>query len=435
MWQVPGVSSLLPPATPYVNTAPRYFWGPLAPTAPNLMDQWYNTSLNILYSWATDGQKYFWELIGPSEVLPVETYFPFAEQVASYQSGPQTKFNLTYSPVDATTTMNAIVNGQVFAGCQNPPAFTVNGNVVTWVSPIYGIAPTDTVIFDYHYLANQPPPAPPTPAQPTGSVILYYIAGAGQTIFSLSSPDFFNDTHQLTLDELVTVSLNGTQLMLDNGSGTGGFTVAVSSNVITLLYPVGQGAQIIVEIFDSALVETMTTTQSNASLYYIATNKQTTFNLSTPDLFNNVYTLQTKDVVHVDVSGSRLIPDNGTGIGGYTVNNSTNTVTLVRPAATSSQVIIEVFSPPPALVATLSASLYYIATNGQTTFNLGTPDFFNNSYVLQPNNVVHVNVSGARYMPDDGSGTGGYTIAGNVITLVHPAAPGAQISIDVLEAQ
>jgi hypothetical protein len=38
-------------------------------------------------------------------------------------------------------------------------------------------------------------------------------------------------------------------------------------------------------------------------------------------------------------------------------------------------------------------------------------------------------------MPDNGTSTGGYTIVGNVVTLVHPAASGAQISIDVLEAQ
>jgi hypothetical protein len=339
---VPSTINSLPAANPTVNTALRYFYGPLPPIAPNLMDQWYDVTLNVLYSWATDGNSYFWKQISSTQVLPVETYFPFAEQVASYQSGPQTKFNLTYPPVDATTTMNAIVNGQVFAGCQNPSAFTVNGNVVTWVSPIYGIAPTDTVIFDYHYLANQPPPAPPTPPAPTGSVILYYITGQGQTVFSLSSPDFFGNTYQLTTNNILDVTLNGTRLMLDNGTGTGGFTYSVASNTVTLLYPAGAGGQLIINIFG---------------------------------------------------------------------------VIVVPPVAKS------------------SASLYYVATNGQTAFNLSTPDFFNNSYTLQTKDVVHVSVSGSRFMPDNGTSTGGYTIAGNVVTLVHPAAPGAQISIDVLEAQ
>jgi len=44
----------------YVNTAVRLFWGPVAPNAPNALDQWYDTTNNILCEWITDGTDYFW---------------------------------------------------------------------------------------------------------------------------------------------------------------------------------------------------------------------------------------------------------------------------------------------------------------------------------------------------------------------------------------
>ena len=47
----------------YVNSAVRYFWGPVAPTNPNVADQWFNIGSGVLYEWVTDGTQYFWDII------------------------------------------------------------------------------------------------------------------------------------------------------------------------------------------------------------------------------------------------------------------------------------------------------------------------------------------------------------------------------------
>jgi hypothetical protein len=63
---VPTIYSQLPlgePTQGYVNSAVRYFWGDAPPNAPNVMDQWYSPSEQILAEWATDGVDYFWQTI------------------------------------------------------------------------------------------------------------------------------------------------------------------------------------------------------------------------------------------------------------------------------------------------------------------------------------------------------------------------------------
>ena len=62
---IPPVVSLLGGNT-LVATNIRYFWGPDPPTGQHVLDQWFDTTNNILYEWATDGINYFWEEIGDS---------------------------------------------------------------------------------------------------------------------------------------------------------------------------------------------------------------------------------------------------------------------------------------------------------------------------------------------------------------------------------
>jgi len=80
------------------------------------------------------------------------------------------------------------------------------------------------------------------------------------------------------------------------------------------------------------------------------------------------------------------------------------------------------------------SSLYYVATAGQTAFPLGTPDRFNKSANLSASAAVTVMRNGSRLMPVDGLGVGGYTLAGNVVTLAWPAGDGETVIIDIVEA-
>jgi hypothetical protein len=63
---VPAIYTQLPLGVPtqgYINTAIRYFWGPAAPSNPNVLDQWYNSTTLTLYEWATDGTNFFWQVV------------------------------------------------------------------------------------------------------------------------------------------------------------------------------------------------------------------------------------------------------------------------------------------------------------------------------------------------------------------------------------
>lgn len=70
---VPSIYTQLPlgePTQGYVNTAVRYFWGSAPPNNPGVLDQWYNPDSATLYEWATDGTKYFWQVIMADDLVP-----------------------------------------------------------------------------------------------------------------------------------------------------------------------------------------------------------------------------------------------------------------------------------------------------------------------------------------------------------------------------
>ena len=80
-----------------------------------------------------------------------------------------------------------------------------------------------------------------------------------------------------------------------------------------------------------------------------------------------------------------------------------------------------------------AVSLYYVATQGQSSFPLDVPDRFSFSYHLTTSSTVQVSRNGQRLMPDDGSGKGGFTVASNAVNLLWPAGVDETIVVDVWE--
>ena len=75
-------------------------------------------------------------------------------------------------------------------------------------------------------------------------------------------------------------------------------------------------------------------------LVYPATIGQTIFSLNTPDHYGNQWALTDANALQVTVGGIRLVQDDGTGIGQYTVNLFANSVTLLTPFGTDPVVIV-----------------------------------------------------------------------------------------------
>jgi hypothetical protein len=116
--------------------------------------------------------------LGPPPGLVYLNLIGFAEIVAV--TAANTLAPLSNVPVDGATTMELVVNGRVFAGCESPPSFTVSGNTITWTSTIYSVNPGDVVIAHYHYAAQSfgPGASPPSTALP----LMDGIAAAGVAI-------------------------------------------------------------------------------------------------------------------------------------------------------------------------------------------------------------------------------------------------------------
>jgi hypothetical protein len=151
---------------------------------------------------------------------------------------------LSQIPLDGDSTMELIVNGRVFAGCASPKHFTVLGKQITWASTLYGVAPGDEVIARYRFSAL-PPTGTPLPA-----ASLYYVATAGQTVFPMTTPDFYARSAVAPFGA-VEVFRNGSRLMPDTGSGVGGYTLVGST--VTLLWPAGVGEIVTIDTWGQTL--------------------------------------------------------------------------------------------------------------------------------------------------------------------------------------
>ena len=87
----------------------------------------------------------------------------------------------------------------------------------------------------------------------------------------------------------------------------------------------------------------VTTQQKTQTLYYIANSGQTAFSLSAADMFGNNVLLTDDTALVVSKGGLRLVPDDGTGAGGYTVDTPGNTITLLWPAGSSEILVVDIY--------------------------------------------------------------------------------------------
>ena len=87
----------------------------------------------------------------------------------------------------------------------------------------------------------------------------------------------------------------------------------------------------------------VTTQQKTQTLYYIAGSGQTQFPLSAADMFGNNILLTDDTALVVSKGGLRLVPDDGTGAGGYTVDTPGNTITLLWPAGSSEILVVDIY--------------------------------------------------------------------------------------------
>ena len=90
----------------------------------------------------------------------------------------------------------------------------------------------------------------------------------------------------------------------------------------------------------------VTTQQKTQTLYYIASSGQTLFPLSTADMFGNNVLLDGSQALTVYKGGLRMVPDNGTGAGGYTVDLPNNAINLLWPAGSGEILVVDLFSVP-----------------------------------------------------------------------------------------
>ena len=118
---------------------------------------------------------------------------------------------------------------------------SVGANTITFIHPL---ATGESAIFD---IVNPPPPAPviPPPILLTSGVIattLYYVALAGQTVFSLGTPDEFGNIGSMT-PHGVQVYRSGNRLVpIDN------YTLDIINNSLTRTSPAGDSEPVIIEL-------------------------------------------------------------------------------------------------------------------------------------------------------------------------------------------
>ena len=87
----------------------------------------------------------------------------------------------------------------------------------------------------------------------------------------------------------------------------------------------------------------VTVQQKTQTLYYIAVQGQTQFPMSTADMFGNNVLLDGSQALTVTKGGLRLVPDNGTGAGGYTVDLTNNLINLLWPAGSGEILVADIY--------------------------------------------------------------------------------------------
>src|SRR6185369_15362563 len=112
---------------------------------------------------------------------------------------------------------------------------------------------------------------------------------------------------------------------------------------------------------------------------YSANGSQTTFPLTTVDLAGNTYTMNatTPEPLDVFANGVRLLLNQPAGVGDWTVNAGTSTVTLTAAPRLGTIIQMDVLTPPSTLAPSRVTSV------GVQDFNLdpvtGAPGYINGS--------------------------------------------------------
>jgi hypothetical protein len=262
---------------------------------------------------------------------------------------------------------------------------------------------------------------------------LYYNATANQVIFPLAVPDEFGRVGTL-VDSNVMVYVNGLRK-----EPVDDYTVSVRANSITFMSPLVVGTEVTFDLLTPPPLPPVwpapvliTGGLIATSLYYLATNGQTSFHLGVPDRFNHIGSISTATGnALVYVNGARKEPADD-----YTINVGANTITFTSPLPLYAEVDFDlVTSPPPQPVTpppvvltggVVTNTLYYVAISGQSVFPLGVPDEFNNVATLTLG--AHIYRSGNRLVPTDG-----YTldVPNNQVILAYPAGDGEPVAIEL----
>ena len=164
----------------------------------------------------------------------------------------------------------------------------------------------------------------------------------------------------------------------------------------------------------------------SSTLYYTAADKQTVFNLSTPDNFGRNGLLADANV-SVYANGSRFMPSYD-----YVIDVPNNKITLLRPAGVGQSVTFDILTPttlpPPISEVVAGMTLYYHAVAGQMVFPLDVPDINNNIAIIGTNSVL-VYRNGNRQVPGDT-----YTVQAeaNTITFAYPLGAGDEVVFDMM---
>jgi hypothetical protein len=236
---------------------------------------------------------------------------------------------------------------------------------------------------------------------PSGFTELVYIATAGQKTFSFNTPDHYGNTAVINTSNWVEVTASGLRFVQDDGTGFGGYTINFAANAITFLWPRGAGEVVLIDIFaggtpgsteseipisqlplaalltgaeDVPIIQNGITCRTTAtaigsigaapaylnkilSLVYVAAAAQTVFSLNAPDRYGNVYALTNNNGLQVTAGGNRLVQDDGTGFGGYTINLTNNTVTFLYPLGAGEIVVFDIYGLIAQTISTAASQL------------------------------------------------------------------------------
>ena len=100
-------------------------------------------------------------------------------------------------------------------------------------------------------------------------------------------------------------------------------------------------------LIDTGLAGEAPLPQDTQTLYYVSVQGQTIFPLSAADIYGNSAFLTNDMAMTVTKGGLRLVPDNGTGVGGYTVDVINNAIILLWPAGDGEILVADIYDAIP----------------------------------------------------------------------------------------